>query len=521
MKKNCLMCGAPVPEVKRGDSKFCSSTCKGRHWARKQKTKKNGNPNGLGEIKIEPKLEPKEDKEAPLIEDLPPPEKEPLQQEPIVQKEEDYPNGNGPGPFLNLIYEPGSEPEPEPEKECDKQQTDSDPEEQPVEEPLPQQYYTRKVLKESAERRHCREKLELCQASILKHQVLIEQLDSIIRSNQNKIVQPGNFMEVYKRHEKFQPIVTKAQHLKRMAQDIINRGRERENELENELAGYPPPEEVEEQAESIYYLFKKAQRDRENNSFTSGKDQEDKDDKYLTQSSDLSGTQEDSMKNTEKKKKKDDLETDLIVSGKNLSKKKKPRLNFTGKWETFLGKPQTNFFCVIHGKSGQGKSTFSLQFAKYLAQNFGTVLYISGEEGFANTFIEKVEFIGLNKISSFYSVEEIKHGEDILKCVPNQYHFVFIDSLNNMHIDPVLMQALRNKYSQSGFIAICQNTKAGQIRGSYEIVHDSDIEVRVDKGIAITNKNRFGKVDQEFDALAIYNKNKPPKDNDLDDDKDT
>jgi hypothetical protein len=201
------------------------------------------------------------------------------------------------------------------------------------------------------------------------------------------------------------------------------------------------------------------------------------------------------------------LETDKIQSMKNVSSIKKPLLGFKDTWLDFYGYPQTNFFCVIHGMSGEGKTNFAIQFAKYLAENFGNVLYVSGEEGFAPTFQQKIVSLGADAVPRLYAAD-IRTGEEILRDIPNQYHFIFIDSVNNMDIDPDMMQAIRNKFKQSGIVAICQSTKEGKIRGSYEIVHDSDIAVKVMNGIAITTKNRFKEKDKEFDVFAAYGKPK-------------
>ena len=182
-------------------------------------------------------------------------------------------------------------------------------------------------------------------------------------------------------------------------------------------------------------------------------------------------------------------------------------MNFKGKWLNFFGLPQTNFFCVLHGMSGEGKTNFSIQFAKYLAENFGNVLYVSGEEGFAPTFQQKIKALGANTVARLYAAD-IRTGEEILTEIPNKYHFIVIDSVNNMDIDPDMMKEIRRKYKQSGIIAICQSTKDGKIRGSYQIVHDSDIAVKVVNGIAITTKNRFKEKHQEFDVFAAYGKPK-------------
>lgn len=60
-----------------------------------------------------------------------------------------------------------------------------------------------------------------------------------------------------------------------------------------------------------------------------------------------------------------------------------------------------------------------------------------------------------------------------------------------MRIGASELKELRTLYSNSALITISQSTKAGQMRGSYEIVHDSDIAVSVSGGIAETVKNRF------------------------------
>jgi predicted ATP-dependent serine protease len=211
---------------------------------------------------------------------------------------------------------------------------------------------------------------------------------------------------------------------------------------------------------------------------------------------------------TNELKKTKNLETDKIFSMKKIAGLKHQLLNFTGAWLDFFGQPQTNFFCVIHGMSGEGKSHFAMQLGKYLAERFGSVLYISGEEGFASTFQKKIETLGAS-IERYYA-SEIKRGEELLADVPNQYHFIIIDSLTNMDIDIDLMRTIRTKYKQSGIIAICQSTKDGKIRGSYELVHDSDMAVKVVNGIATTTKNRFKEKHQDFDVFAVYNKKSKP-----------
>jgi hypothetical protein len=179
-----------------------------------------------------------------------------------------------------------------------------------------------------------------------------------------------------------------------------------------------------------------------------------------------------------------------IISSSDLKNMQYHALSFQGKWLDFFGYPSVNFHCVIHGMSGEGKSTFAVQFANYLAENFGTVLYISGEEGFSKTFKDK--FISNNAFAEGLSVADLRTYDSIIKEVQaNAFNFIFIDSLDNLKIDAGRMKELRERYRDSAFITISQSTKDGKMRGSYEIVHDSDMAVRVENGIGKTTKNRF------------------------------
>ena len=206
-----------------------------------------------------------------------------------------------------------------------------------------------------------------------------------------------------------------------------------------------------------------------------------------------------------------DINSDKIISSQHLKKMEFKALNFQGKWQNLFGLPSINFHCVLHGMSGEGKSTFAIQFAKYLADNFGRVIYISGEEGFSKTFKDK--FSNNNAESKFLDVADLRTFEDINREVPQEaYNFIFIDSLDTMKIDADKMKKIRELYKNSALITISQSTKDGKMRGSYEIVHDCDIAVKVENGIATTTKNRFKEKGMTLNVFEDKN-NTPVKKN--------
>ncbi len=191
--------------------------------------------------------------------------------------------------------------------------------------------------------------------------------------------------------------------------------------------------------------------------------------------------------------------TDKVISSKELKSMDYKSLNFQNRWNDFFGLPSVEFSLAVHGKPGEGKSTFCLQFAQYLAENFGMVVFISGEEGFSKTLRDKVIYI--NADSSFLFFANYKNYEEIKDKLENKFHFIFLDSLDTLKIDAMRLRELRELFPNSAFITISQSTKEGQMRGSNEIVHDADITVKVENGVAITTKNRFKERDMRFNVF--------------------
>jgi DNA replication protein DnaC len=189
-----------------------------------------------------------------------------------------------------------------------------------------------------------------------------------------------------------------------------------------------------------------------------------------------------------------------VVSSSDLLKMDYKQFDFKGRWLDFIGTPAINFFTAIHGKAGEGKSTFAIQFANYLATNFGKVIYISGEEGFSQTFKEKFERLGVTAPNLF--VADLRVFEDIkTELKNNDYHFILIDSLDTLRMGPDEIKQLRQMLPNNAFITISQSTKDGKMRGSNEIIHDCDIVIQVADGVATTTKNRFLERDRIFDVF--------------------
>jgi len=190
-------------------------------------------------------------------------------------------------------------------------------------------------------------------------------------------------------------------------------------------------------------------------------------------------------------------EIDGIMSSEALIKHQYDCYDFTGKWEALIGLPAKGFHAMIFGLPKAGKSYLSVQFAKYLSDNFGKTLYIASEEGFSKTLQKKIQEYGGNKNLFFANFREY---DQIKQALENDaFEFVFIDSVNFIKIEPEQVEELKGLNPHSSFVTIQQATKEGQFRGSQEFAHNCDIIIKVDAGIA-HQQGRF----QEPSEMPVF-----------------
>ena len=173
-----------------------------------------------------------------------------------------------------------------------------------------------------------------------------------------------------------------------------------------------------------------------------------------------------------------------------------------GQLGDFLGKISKNAFITAYGKPGSGKSTFFVQLADFFTK-YGMVMYVTPEEGVSPTFKQKLTNQNINSdnihISAHTSLKEVRKA---LKTY--EYQFCFIDSINMLSDSkPELLEKLRNDYPETLFAIIMQSTKDGKFKGSNEYAHNSDINIQVDAGLAMTIKNRFNELKQ-YDIFKAF-----------------
>jgi hypothetical protein len=182
------------------------------------------------------------------------------------------------------------------------------------------------------------------------------------------------------------------------------------------------------------------------------------------------------------------LETPLTLGEMNTMHFEK--VIFTPEFHDFFGDHANKHdVLVVHGRAGSAKSHYATKLLASLQQG-GKALYISTEENLSDRIRERLSRYNANGV---YYVRAYS-ANDILSYVQNsQPRYLALDSLSNLGLsndeEKALMKALKRMVDF--LVIILHATKDGNYRGSSSILHEADLEVMLDNGIATTGKNRL------------------------------
>jgi hypothetical protein len=160
------------------------------------------------------------------------------------------------------------------------------------------------------------------------------------------------------------------------------------------------------------------------------------------------------------------------------------------------------FTSLIYGSAGSGKSHLSTLFAKEF-ENSGKCLYVLAEEGITNSVQRRIEKYNL-KNTDFITT---RRESDVLNLAKD-YKYIFIDSINGMvnynnHLD--FVRKLKSNKNLFGIFIINQVNKDGNFTGKNEVLHEVDVEISVEEGVATTRKNRFNYGNKTFKVFESNN----------------
>ena len=167
-------------------------------------------------------------------------------------------------------------------------------------------------------------------------------------------------------------------------------------------------------------------------------------------------------------------------------------LDFTGKFEALVGKPELRGSWIIWGESGNGKTRFTLKLAKYLAQ-FGRVAYNSLEEGTSLSMQRAMVSIGMQECGRKLILLDQESIEDLKERLRKRYSpdVIIIDSLQYTGMNYSDYKQLRQEFPKKLFIYISHaDGKKPDGRVAKKVRYDSFVKIHID-GFIATAQSRY------------------------------
>lgn len=180
------------------------------------------------------------------------------------------------------------------------------------------------------------------------------------------------------------------------------------------------------------------------------------------------------------------------LSATELSNKKYQLFDFTDDWLNAFGCPEMSGVWFIWGGSGSGKTTFTLQLVKYLAQ-FDKVLYNSLEEGAAYTMKLAFERVNMKKVGSRVQLLKAEPTPELIKRLDKREsrRIVVMDSIQYARMNYPKYQDFVERYPGKLFIFTSQAKGSNPVgRTAEQVMFDADMKIWVE-GYKAFSKGRY------------------------------
>ena len=169
-----------------------------------------------------------------------------------------------------------------------------------------------------------------------------------------------------------------------------------------------------------------------------------------------------------------------------------PSFPFEGKWEAAFGHPDRTGTWIIWGESGNGKSSFVMQLAKYLCQ-WCTVAYDSLEESTKLSFQNTLKRERMEKVNYRFKILDREPMDELSERLSKRRSpdVVIIDSLQYSGLTYTSYKELKEKHRNKllVFVSHCEGGKP-EGRIAKKVVYDADMKIFV-RGFRAVCKGRF------------------------------
>ena len=168
-------------------------------------------------------------------------------------------------------------------------------------------------------------------------------------------------------------------------------------------------------------------------------------------------------------------------------------LDFQNEWLQLIGQPEALGSWIIWGPSYNGKSSFSLSLAKYLA-TFGKVAYNSLEEGRCESIRQGFAHVDMMEVDGKLLLLDQEPISDLVIRLRKKKspRFIFIDSLQYAGLTYPTYKELVNEFRNKLFIWISHadgREPAGAV--ARRVRYDAFVKIRVEGFLAFC-ESRYG-----------------------------
>lgn len=170
-----------------------------------------------------------------------------------------------------------------------------------------------------------------------------------------------------------------------------------------------------------------------------------------------------------------------------------PSFPFTGAWEASLGRPAKSGTWLVWGHSGNGKTSFVMQLAKYLCK-FEKVIYDSLEESTGLSVQKSLRRHGMADVARRFVILDREPIEALSERLRRKKSpsVIIVDSLQYSGLTYPAYKKLKEEFSKSKlfiFISHAEGTRP-EGRVGRKVEYDADIKIFVE-GFKASCKSRF------------------------------
>ncbi|MCX6277691.1 MAG: hypothetical protein NT004_06320 [Bacteroidetes bacterium] len=169
-------------------------------------------------------------------------------------------------------------------------------------------------------------------------------------------------------------------------------------------------------------------------------------------------------------------------------------LDFAGEWLDAIGCPEPAGTWLIWGNSGNGKTRFALQLAKYLATFGRRVAYNSLEEGVSLSLRNAIEDCNMQEVARRFVLLDKEHVPDLIERLNKKRSpdVVIIDSIQYTGLTYADYKSLKDRFRSKLFILVSHaegSHPSGRVARS--IRFDANVKIWVE-GYQAYPSSRYG-----------------------------